>query len=151
MVNERSNKHPHGRRKSDDLLRSLVRGLIAALLVLVAIIAVGSIGVVKTATTAKDAADEAGEAADRADRLARKVQDNAATIKDLCEVARRQRRTLTQSLENSGAFFNSPLAEESPGLVEFVKKITLPQLRYRVEHEPPPPACVRPIVDHRSP
>lgn len=137
-------------RADDRRLLSLVR--IGAVLGVVLVLAVGVIGVVAgmAASSATDAADKATEAADTANQAARKAtraveraKRNAATVKDLCAVARQQRRTLELNLENSLAYLESPAGQQPGGLNDFIRGISLPQLRARLEAERVPPSCRR--------
>lgn len=131
------------KRADDKRLFSLVK--VGAAVGIVLILAVGVIGIVagRAADAANDAADKATTAANKATAAVKTARENAATLADLCAVARGQRRTLELSHENSVRYLKSPAGHEENGLNDFIRAISLPQLEARLKAERLPPSCHR--------
>lgn len=93
------------------------------------------------ASAAEDAAHAAERASKRAAKAIRRTERNAAKLEDLCQVARRQRRTLVLSYENSLDYLDSPTGREPGGLNDYIRAFSLPQLKARIAVEKLPPTC----------
>lgn len=129
------------RRAGDLRLKRLVIlvAVIGGILLLAA--ATSSTIAIVGAVNAQNAADSAQRAADAAAVAIHRTERNAATLVDLCQVARRQRKTLKLSLANSEQYLASPAGGERTALNDFVRAISLPQLRARIKTETVPPSC----------
>lgn len=121
-------------------LTIIAAGGLTLLLITVVFSIVASVG----AHSASSAADAAKAAADKANHAIGVAQRNGATLDDLCEIARRQRRTLELSRDNSEQYLDSPAGTERTALNDFIRAISLPQLRARLEAETVPPSCRHP-------
>lgn len=130
-------ERPQRRRRADRLLPlALALGIVVLLAT-----AVSSTIAVVGAGKAQDAATAAEKAANAAQKAIRRTERNAATLGDLCKIARRQRRTLVDQLNNSRQYLRSPAGQERSGLNDFVRAISLPQLKARIENETVPTSC----------
>ena len=69
------------------------------------------------------------------------VDESAATIEDLCDVARNQRHTLELQWKNTVRYLASPAGDEQSGLNDFIRAISVPQLRARLKAEQVPENC----------
>jgi hypothetical protein len=115
---------------------------------LAALAAVGGLVVNKiqdTAATSREVAAKSRSVATESRRVARANtalgKANRRTIRQLCEVALRQRRTLVLQRTNVRAYLKSPAGSTHVPLNDYIRKFSVPQLMERLRRERVPRSC----------
>lgn len=122
------------RRKNLRVPRAAV-GLLAVFgLVIVLVVSV----FVTIAVVGVQTSEDAKRQAEQTQELA---ASNATVLRDLCTVARNQRRTLELQYSNSEEYLATPAGKERNGLNDYIRKLSVPQLRNRLRTEQVPRSC----------
>ena len=130
--------HPK-RRRMDKWAPLLIVIAVVVLLVTAVFSTVSLLSIDKAENAASDAKEAAADSA----RALKAATENSATIDDLCQVARRQRLTLTTNVRDIKAYLDSPAAREQPGFTAYIKNVSLPQAISRAKTEKVPENCRR--------
>ena len=82
--------------------------------------------------------------------IQRSLDRGKQALREECSLQIRARAQLVQQADNLRLYLASPAGEEKTALNEFIRKLSVPQIKARLKSETVPPSCFKLIPDAKG-